>query len=220
MEQLLAGKMPPAMQLDLLEAAEGRNTPKLKAQLKQFNSQRDKNDSLAEYREALVGGNGQLGDKLFHESNELSCRRCHKTGDSGGEVGPNLTTIATKLASQLAPAAVQMPRVMAATTVSMPRVREYLLESIVLPSKTIAKGFETVIVIADDGRQFSGVFQSETDSELRLITPEGRPIVIPKKTIEQRRTGPGAMPADLVKHMTKRQLRDLVEYLASLKGSE
>ena len=106
MEQLLAGKMPPAMQLDLLEAAEGRNTPKLKAQLKQFNSQRDKNDSLAEYREALVGGNGQLGDKLFHESNELSCRRCHKTGDSGGEVGPNLTTIATKLASQLAPAAV------------------------------------------------------------------------------------------------------------------
>ena len=89
-----------------------------------------------------------------------------------------------------------------------------------LPSKTIAKGFETVIVIADDGRQFSGVFQSETDSELRLITPEGRPIVIPKKTIEERRTGPSAMPADLVKHMTKRQLRDLVEYLASLKSSE
>ena len=219
MEQLLAGKMPPAMQLDLLEAAEGRNTPKLKAQLKQFNSKRDQNDSLAEYREALVGGNSQLGDKLFHESNELSCRRCHKTGDSGGEVGPNLTTIATKLASQLPPAAANATREGGKDRAD-PLVREYLLESIVLPSKTIAKGFETVIVIADDGRQFSGVFQSETDSELRLITPEGRPIVIPKKTIEERRTGPSAMPADLVKHMTKRQLRDLVEYLASLKSSE
>ena len=119
MEQLLAGKMPPAMQLDLLEAAEGRNTPKLKALLKQFNSRRDQNDSLAEYREALVGGNSQLGDKLFHESNELSCRRCHKTGDSGGEVGPNLTTIATKLASQLPPAAANATR-KAARTVPIP----------------------------------------------------------------------------------------------------
>ena len=219
MQQLLAGKMPPAMQLDLLEAAAARNTPKLREQLKQFESQRAKDDPLAEYREAMVGGSIARGDKLFHESNELSCRRCHKTGDSGGEVGPNLTSIAAKLAAQFAvPSADGKSAVGNHDEKLDSRIREYLLESIVLPSKTIAKGFETVIVVTDDGRQFSGVFQSEDEVQLRLVTPEGKPIVVPKRTIEERRTGPSAMPADLVKHMTKRQLRDLVEYLASLRG--
>ena len=58
-----------------------------------------------------------------------------------------------------------------------------------LPSKTIAKGFETVIVVTDDGRQFSGVFQSEDDNQLRLVTPEGKPLVVQKRSIEERRTG-------------------------------
>ena len=219
MQQLLAGKMPPAMQLDLLEAAAARNTPKLRAAVEAIRIPAPKDDPLAEYREALVGGSSDRGNKLFHESNELSCRRCHKTGDSGGEVGPNLTSIATKLAAQFAASAGDAKSSGAQGDESVDaRLREYLLESIVLPSKTIAKGFETVIVITDDGRQFSGVFQSEDDNQLRLVTPEGKPIVVAKRSIEERRTGPSAMPADLIKHMTKRQLRNLVEYLASLKG--
>jgi len=42
-------------------------------------------------------------------------------------------------------------------------------------------------------------------------------IVVPVAAIDSRTRGTSAMPADLVKQLTRRDLRDLVEYLASLK---
>jgi quinoprotein glucose dehydrogenase len=37
------------------------------------------------------------------------------------------------------------------------------------------------------------------------------------KDVDSRRTGPSAMPADLHTKLTRRELRDVVEFLASLK---
>ncbi len=214
MDQLLAGKLPLEVRLDVLEAAEKRGTPRLKEQLIQYQMGRSQHDELAEYREALAGGDAALGEKLFLDSAELSCRRCHNVAGRGGAVGPDLTSISAKLAAQFS------GQVATGAADDLPdrKVREYLLESIVLPNKTIAKGFETVIAVTDDGRQFSGIFQSEDAKELRLLSPEGKPIVVPKSSIEVRKNGPSAMPADLIKHMTKRQLRDLVEFLVGLKA--
>jgi quinoprotein glucose dehydrogenase len=210
MEQLLTGKMPPELQLDLLEAVQSRDSAKLKAQLARYQESLPKDDPLAEYRVALAGGDAERGERIFRESNELSCRRCHKVGHGAGGVGPDLTSIAKDLRTRI-----DEPY---GSERLEQRIREYLLESIVLPNKTIAKGFETVIVITKDGLQRSGVKQSEDDRELRLMTPEGQLVVVAKDNIEERTSGPSAMPADLVKHMTKRQLRDLVEFLANLKG--
>jgi quinoprotein glucose dehydrogenase len=52
---------------------------------------------------------------------------------------------------------------------------------------------------------------------LRIVTPEGQPTTIPRDTIEDRATGKSAMPEDIVKKLTKHELRDLVEYLTTLK---
>jgi quinoprotein glucose dehydrogenase len=90
----------------------------------------------------------------------------------------------------------------------------------VLPSKAIAKGFDTAVIATDDGKVLNGIVKHEDDKELRLMTPEGKLLTIPKETIEQRTVGKSAMPEDLTKHVTKLELRDLVEFLASLKEAQ
>ena len=140
------------------------------------------------------GGDAEAGRQVFLHKVEVSCLRCHKAGDEGtGEVGPDLTGIAAQ------------------------QKRDYLLESIVLPSAKIAKGFETVVLILTDERTVSGIIKSEDKNTIKLITPENVEITIPVKDVDVRRTGPSAMPADLHQKMTRRELRDVVEFLASLK---
>ena len=138
-------------------------------------------------------GNAENGKRIFFERTEVSCLRCHKIQGVGGEVGPDLAGIGVKLK------------------------REYLLESIVEPDKQIAKGYETVVVALMNGQVKSGILKSEDQKEVRLMTPEGNLIVVPVAAIDSRTRGTSAMPADLVKQLTRRDLRDLVEYLASLK---
>src|SRR5262249_24818389 len=67
------------------------------------------------------------------------------------------------------------------------------------------------------GQQLSGVVKSEDGKELRLMTPEGKLVVVKKDEIEERQVGKSAMPEDIVKYLSKRDVRDLVEFLAGLK---
>ena len=195
LDKLLAGDAPPALQLDLLTAAATRNTPELKAKLARFEAARPKRDSIDPYREALVGGDAERGRKIFFERTQVGCVRCHAVAGVGGEVGPNLSKIGGE------------------------KTREYLLEAIVDPNKTIAKGFESVALALDDGRQLAGVLKSENDQELKVMTPEGKLVAVAKTSIEQRTTSASAMPQDIAKPLSKSELRDLVEYLSSLKLS-
>jgi quinoprotein glucose dehydrogenase len=49
------------------------------------------------------------------------------------------------------------------------------------------------------------------------MTAEGNLVVVPKSQIDERQTGKSAMPEDVAKQLSKSDLRDLVEFLASLK---
>jgi quinoprotein glucose dehydrogenase len=114
-------------------------------------------------------------------------------GEHGGNVGPELTHVAKD------------------------RSRQELLASIVDPNQTIVKGFESVVVVTDDGRILAGVLQSEDDEVVRFITAEGVTGSIEKAHIDERTTGKSAMPEDVTKFLSKSDIRDLVEYLATLK---
>ena len=188
-ERLKAGAFPKDAELDLLLAADAKATPALKSQLQSLAAKRDKKDPLADYRACLEGGDAHRGKKIFDSKTEVYCLRCHRVGSMGGEVGPSLKDIAQK------------------------KPREYILESIVNPNAKIAEGFESVLLELEDGRTLAGVLRSETSTELRIITAEAKNLTIDKKTIAERRRGPSAMPQDAIKHLSKRELRDLVEYL-------
>jgi quinoprotein glucose dehydrogenase len=62
----------------------------------------------------------------------------------------------------------------------------------------------------------SGI-KEENAQQIKLMTPEGEALVVLKKDVEDRQTGKSAMPEDTIKHLTKSELRDLIEFLASLK---
>ena len=54
---------------------------------------------------------------------------------------------------------------------------------------------------------------SGKSNPLRLITAEGKALAIAKVRIEGRKRGASAMPADLIKKLSPRELRDLLEFL-------
>jgi quinoprotein glucose dehydrogenase len=196
------GKQQTELFLDALEAADARAKAKLKLHVPLAKMTADHRaaaaksaDKLAPWAEALAGGDADRGRNVFLNNNAVYCQRCHQLSKQGGEVGPPLDGIA-----------------------SLPgKDRRYLLEAIVLPSAQIAKGYEAAIVTLTDGRTVSGVVKEDTKKQLRLVTPENRELVIPADEIEARRTGPSAMPDDLHPKLSRRELRDLVEFLASLR---
>jgi quinoprotein glucose dehydrogenase len=150
--------------------------------------------AIGGYRECVVGGDVLRGQQLFLERAQLSCVRCHRVGKDGGEVGPNLSDIGLK------------------------KNREYLLEAILAPNAKVAEGFETVLVQTDEGEVLSGIVKKKEDHQLLIVKADGTEVVVPTASIEAMRPGQSSMPADLVKYLNKRELRDLVAYLASLDG--
>src|SRR5262249_28781565 len=184
------GKAPPEIQLELSDAL---NAPsRTMAASLQAAAERNARvklfapEHLAPWRETLYGGDAEHGRDIFLNRAEVSCVRCHKLNGTGGDVGPELAGIGGK------------------------QTREYLLESLVLPDKQIAKGFDTVVLELANGKTVTGVLKSEDAKEIKLITPEGQSMTVAKAQIEERRRGKSAMPEDLHQKLTKREIRDLV----------
>ena len=142
----------------------------------------------------LVGGDAARGRDLFLRKANVECLRCHAVGGSGGIVGPPLDTTGLK------------------------RDRAYLLESLLTPSAQFADGYRTTVVVTDDGRTVSGIVKAETDEVVTILTGDGREERLATASIEDRATGASAMPADIAAKLTPRELRDLVEWLAGLRG--
>lgn len=195
LDQLIAGKFPADSRLDLLLAAERRAAGTIKNKLKQYQDKLPPDDPAAAYLECIEGGDAERGKQIFFERTQVSCVRCHKANGIGGDVGPDLS----KLASD--------PQ----------KTARYLLDAVVLPNKNIAKGFDSVVILDVDGGVVSGIVKQETSEKVDLMTAEGKLISIRKDQIEERKPGKSPMPEDLTKHLTKLELRDLIAYLASLR---
>lgn len=193
---LLAGKVSPAVQLELLNAAGRRNDATVKALVaeheKAINSS---SDPLASFRVTLEGGDKERGRRIFETQATLPCIRCHRAGAEGGDAGPNLAGVGTKYS------------------------REYLLESIVKPNAKIAPGYDTVVVTLKSGGVAAGIVAKETADTLSLRDTESKVTSIAKADIAKREGAPSSMPEVYATLLTKQQIRDVVEYLASLRDA-
>jgi len=200
LDRAAAGKAPPELLLEILEAASKRSDPKIKQNLNRWQESRanDTNNTAAGYSEVLAGGTASNGRTLFLERQELQCVRCHKLAGAGlagagGEVGPDLTGIGARL------------------------TRQQLLESIVLPNNRIAPGYENLVIKMLGGETYIGLLKREDAENIYIDSPEDGPLRVPKAEIADLDLGPSAMLPDLANAMTRRELRDLVEFLASQK---
>jgi quinoprotein glucose dehydrogenase len=198
LDQLIAGTLAPEVQLDVLEAAQKHAKGAIKDKLAAYNSAlANGGDVLAQWRVALAGGDLENGRKIFREKVETQCLRCHKCEIGDSLVGPDLTHIGKT------------------------KDRAYLLESIVLPTKVIAAGFETVVLTLKNGDITAGRLVSQDASNLKIETmdAQGKPQVatIALAQIKERQSAPSPMPPNLVDVLSKSEMRDLVEYLATRK---
>lgn len=140
-----------------------------------------------------LAGDAQQGRKLFLESAGVTCKNCHRIGEAGKQVGPDLTTIGKKLD------------------------RSQLLESILFPSQRIDPQYVAYLAETSDGRLLSGLLVSRGDAEVVLKDAQDNLLRIPAESIE--RLAPQSqslMPELLVRDMTAQQVADLVAFLDSL----
>ncbi len=189
LDSFLAGKLPRETELELFEAVAKR--PSLNEKLQKHLA--TGNGSLKEFHQTLFGGDAESGKKIFMERPEASCVRCHKIGSEGGEVGPNMTMIGAQ------------------------KPRDYLLESLLQPNAQIAPGFESVLVVMKSGASHAGVFKSEDTNELVISSLEDGVVTIAKGEIKSRNRGSSGMPDGLAQALSKRDIRDLIAFLATLK---
>jgi quinoprotein glucose dehydrogenase len=150
------------------------------------------NDPLAGFRAALTGGDAATGRSVFFNKPDASCARCHRVADQGGDNGPALDGIGSRL------------------------TREQLLESLIQPNASISKGYESVIVVRTNGIGVAGVLRSETEVQLVIHTPDDGEITVNKAELTRRVAGPSPMPDNFATLVTTNDLRDLVAFLATL----
>ncbi len=191
-EKLTASKVAPALQLDVLDAVRAHGAPALLDKLAAYEKGKPASDPLTPFRETLQGGNAARGKILAMEHLAAQCTRCHKVGGAGAEIGPDLGRVAARLS------------------------REKLLESLVAPGAQIAEGFGVIVVTLKGGRSVSGTVPSETAAELTIRALDGVVTKIAKADIKER-TQPASMMPPVGALLTARELRDVVEFLTTLK---
>jgi putative heme-binding domain-containing protein len=139
-------------------------------------------------------GNPERGRKVLEDVEKSLCLKCHRLGDRGERIGPELTKLGGRFS------------------------RITIIESILEPSRSIAPSFEQVSAALADGRVITGVRVAETEQDLTLGDQEGRKQTIRKANIESmKQQSQSLMPEGLEKRLTSDEFVDLIGYLTSQK---
>ncbi|GAB4150978.1 MAG: hypothetical protein Tsb009_26120 [Planctomycetaceae bacterium] len=141
--------------------------------------------------EARKFGSATRGAILFHQP-VLACTKCHSVGENLSPLGPDLAVWKEKPTD------------------------ERIVEAVLLPSKSVRKGYEAITVVTSDGKAMTGLIQQQTKEKLVLKDPSrpGKTITIATDDIELKKNAGSIMPRGLVNQLANRQqFLDLVKYL-------
>jgi putative heme-binding domain-containing protein len=156
-----------------------------------------KRELSAKEMEQLVADVQKLGDaargELIYRRKDMVCLKCHAIAGAGGQVGPDLTSIG---------ASAQV---------------DYLIDSILLPSKAIKEGYHALVVSTKAGQIVTGIKVRETKEELVLRDGDDKELTLAVKDIDERGNAPKSlMPEGLADPLTRAELIDLVRFLSEL----
>jgi len=115
-------------------------------------------------------------------------------GGRGGRVGPDLSKIGSI------------------------RHAADLLEAVVFPSATFARGFEPFLIRTKAGAVHDGLVARETPDAIYLFTAERVEKRIPRASVDVlQQSKVSVMPQGLDAQITRDEMRDLIAFLVSLK---
>jgi putative heme-binding domain-containing protein len=137
-------------------------------------------------------GNVDNGAKLF----AAQCATCHRVGDLGGRLGPDLTRI------------------------GVARSRAALVREIRTPSEWIPPTYETVTLVTTDGQKIRAVKKNEDVFSIQIMDTRERIQGHLKSSLQEiiyEKTS--LMPSYGPDRLSESDLNDLVGYLTTLRGA-
>lgn len=144
---------------------------------------------MAEVRDS---GNAARGEGIYRRQNML-CQTCHAIGAVGGIVGPDMLSIGSS-----APV-------------------DYIVDSLLEPSKKIKEGYATTLVNTKDGGVFSGFLVREDEREVILRDAAGAVQSIAAADVISKQSIPvSLMPPGLTASLRRDEFVDLVRFLSEL----
>jgi putative membrane-bound dehydrogenase-like protein len=143
---------------------------------------------------SVQGGDIARGQAVFN-SQKAACYACHAIGYMGGKIGPDLTRI------------------------GQVRSERDLLEAIVFPSASFARGYEPVVVKTRSGEVHGGVLRSNDLPDEVVIATERDETRIPRRDIVDMQPGTvSLMPPGLDEQLTRQELADLLAFLKATRS--
>ncbi len=132
-------------------------------------------------------GDVDAGREMFKKH----CAACHKHGELGKNIGPNLTGMAVHPKAEL-------------------------LTHIIDPSRSVEGNFRMYTVLTESGRVLSGMLASETRTSVTLIDTEAKETSLQREDIDELTASKkSVMPEGFEKQMNEEQLTNLLEFLAN-----
>ncbi|HLW64067.1 MAG TPA: carbohydrate-binding protein, partial [Gemmataceae bacterium] len=138
------------------------------------------------FRPALsLKGDARKGGEIFAKT----CAACHKLGNVGNEVGPDLAALGG-------------------------RSPEYLMVAILDPNQSVEARYIQYIAETKAGLSFAGVLANETATSITIVTTDGKANTILRSNLESlTSTGRSAMPEGLEKDWKHQDFADLLAHL-------
>jgi putative heme-binding domain-containing protein len=144
---------------------------------------------------SILGLNGDAakGEALFFKK-DMKCASCHKVGDKGTTLGPDLTAIGKT------------------------RTRVELLDSLLNPSARIEPQYAAYTVRTKDEKTFLGIVVKRNEQELVLRDAENKEIRIAGDNVDSVKPSRlSLMPDGQMAGLTPQEAADLLEYLVQRK---
>jgi putative membrane-bound dehydrogenase-like protein len=146
---------------------------------------------------AAVGDGDAARGQVVFNGPKAACISCHAIGYAGGTLGPDLTKI------------------------GQVRSERDLLEAVIFPSVSFARGYETAVVQTKSGVQHNGVLRVDGPDEIVLSTLAGPTSIdtrIPRHDVADVQPGVvSLMPPGFGEVLTRTELADLLAFLRAAK---
>ena len=143
---------------------------------------------IMQYQSALqLSGDIQRGQAVFQKS----CAACHRLGEVGNAVGPDLSALTD-------------------------RSPQSMLVAIFDPNRAVEAKFLNYAVTTTDGRTLTGMLLAETGNSVTLVGQEGKEIALLRTEIDEMAgTGKSLMPEGVEKELPPAAAADLLAFLAA-----
>lgn len=190
LEQVKAGVIRPAeidplRRKSLLESKDAA-VKKLAEELFAALNPANRQQALEDYQPVLkLSSDAKKGAAIF----EKNCSNCHRVGEIGVNVAPDISDTRTKTAAQL-------------------------LADIIQPNRAIDSNFIGYQVLLKDGTTITGLLSAETSTSLTIKQPGGKVLTVVRDEVEAlKATGVSLMPDGLEKNIPPEAMADLLAYL-------